>query len=126
MEHLRGFDEVLKYVNELSNTIDLQSTLIRAEALFRRFQRTVEAIDRKDHFPVPTLRQRKQIEGGSLDQGSKAVGHDGKAAAAASGSSTDAQQQQGTTTTQQKERIVSPELRALLSREFTTVDKSPK
>ena len=126
MEHLRGFDEVLKYVNELSNTIDLQSTLVRAEALFRRFQRTVEAIDRKDHFPTPTLRQRRQIEGGSLDQGSKAVGHDGKAAAAASGSSTDAQQQQGTTTTQQKERIVSPELRALLSREFTTVDKSPK
>ena len=126
MEHLRGFDEVLKYVNELSNTIDLQSTLVRAEALFRRFQRTVEAIDRKDHFPTPTLRQRRQIEGGSLDQGSKAVGHDGKAAAAASGSSTDAQQQQGTTTTQQKEKIVSPELRALLSREFTTVDKSPK
>jgi len=127
MEHLRGFDEVLKYVNELSNTIDLQSTLIRAEALFRRFQRTVEAIDRKDHFPTPTLRQRKQIEGGSLDQGSKAVGHDGKAAAAAASSSSDAQgAQQGTTTTQQKERIVSPELRALLSREFTTVDKTPK
>jgi hypothetical protein len=78
MEHLRGFDEVLKYVNELSNTIDLPSTLVRAEALFRRFQRSVEAIDRKDHFPTPTLRQRKQIEGGSLDGGAGAVGHDGQ------------------------------------------------
>jgi hypothetical protein len=124
MEHLRGFDEVLKYVNELSNTIDLPSTLVRAEALFRRFQRSVEAIDRKDHFPTPTLRQRKQIEGGSLDQGAGAVGHDGKkAAAGASGSDA---QQQGTTTTQQKEKIVSPELRALLSREFSVVDKTPK
>jgi hypothetical protein len=122
MEHLRGFDEVLKYVNELSNTIDLPSTMVRAEALFNRFQRTVEAIDRKDHFPTPTLRQRKQIEGGSLDGGSKAVGHYGKEAA----SSSSADVPQGTTTQQQKERIVSPELRALLSREFSVVDKSQK
>lgn len=45
-------------VNELSTTIDLESTLIRAEALFRRFQRTVEAIDKKSNFPKPKLRQR--------------------------------------------------------------------
>ncbi|KAH0093115.1 RabGAP/TBC, partial [Aureobasidium melanogenum] len=127
MEHLRGFDEVLKYVNELSNTIDLSSTMLRAEALFRRFQRTVEAIDRKDHFPTPTLRQRKQIAGGSLDQGAANVGHDGKQAAAAS--SSDAQtagNAQATTTTAQKERIVSPELRALLSRDFSRVEKPAK
>jgi hypothetical protein len=36
----------------------LESTLIRAEALFRRFQRTVEAIDKKSSFPAPKLRQR--------------------------------------------------------------------
>jgi hypothetical protein len=45
-------------VNELSTTIDLESTLIRAEALFRRFQRTVEAIDKKSNFPAPALRKR--------------------------------------------------------------------
>jgi len=60
MEHLKHFDEVLKFVNELSGTIDLQSTLITAEALFNRFQRTVEAVDRKDHFPTPSnVRQRR-------------------------------------------------------------------
>jgi hypothetical protein len=80
MDHLKHFDEVLKYgkhafrpyahiprverklineiVNELSNSIDLESTLIRAEALFRRFQRMVEAIDKKSNFPAPKLRQR--------------------------------------------------------------------
>ncbi|CAD0091867.1 unnamed protein product [Aureobasidium mustum] len=125
MEHLRGFDEVLKYVNELSNTIDLASTLLRAEALFRRFQRTVEAIDRKDHFPTPTLRQRKQIAGGSLDQGAAAVGHDGKTATAASSSDATGSAQI-TTTTAQKERIVSPELRTLLSRDFARVEKPAK
>jgi TBC1 domain family member 15 len=47
-------------VNELSNTIDLPSTLIRAEALYNRFQKTVEAVDRKNHFPVPSnVRQRR-------------------------------------------------------------------
>jgi hypothetical protein len=57
-----------------------------------------------------------------LDGGSKVVGHDGKKAA----SSSSADVPQGTTTQQQKERIVSPELRALLSREFSVVDKSQK
>lgn len=47
-------------VNDLSNTIDLESTLIRAEALFRRFERTVEAIDRKSTFPTPnSVRHRR-------------------------------------------------------------------
>ncbi|KAB5563307.1 GTPase-activating protein GYP7 [Coniochaeta sp. 2T2.1] len=53
MMHLKHFDEVLKYVNELSGSIDLESTLIRAEALFRRFHRLVEAVDKKEHFPGP-------------------------------------------------------------------------
>jgi TBC1 domain family member 15 len=34
----REFDEVLKYINDLSMTIDLESTLVRAEVLFYRFQ----------------------------------------------------------------------------------------
>ena len=40
-------------VNELSGTIDLESTLIRAEALFRRFHRLVDAVDKKENFPAP-------------------------------------------------------------------------
>lgn len=48
VEHLREFDEVLKYINDLSMTIDLESTLIRAEVLFYRFQGTIELIDRKN------------------------------------------------------------------------------
>lgn len=59
IDHLKGFDEVLKYVNELSGTIDLASTMVRAEGLFRRFQRMVEAIDKKNNFPAPPMiRQR--------------------------------------------------------------------
>ncbi|PHH52732.1 GTPase-activating protein GYP7 [Ceratocystis fimbriata CBS 114723] len=53
LNHLKAFDEVLKYVNELSGTMDLESTLIRAESLFRKFQRMVEAVDKKDSFPLP-------------------------------------------------------------------------
>jgi hypothetical protein len=123
MEHLKGFDEVLKYVNELSNTIDLKSTLIRAEALFKRFQRTVEAIDRKDHFPTPTLRQRKAV-GGSLDSG--AQGHDGKTAAQSGSDAAAAASSSAAATAATKERIVSPELRALMSRKFALVEKPDK
>ncbi|CAK7199234.1 GTPase activating protein [Sporothrix eucalyptigena] len=56
MMHLEHFDEVLKYVNELSGTMDLESTMIRAEALFRRFQRLVEAVDKQHNFPAPRLK----------------------------------------------------------------------
>ncbi|KAL4967387.1 GTPase-activating protein GYP7 [Aspergillus stella-maris] len=63
MEHLKHFDEVLKYINELSNTMDLLPILTRAEALFHRFGRAVEAIDKKNNFPAPSkqgqLQQRK-------------------------------------------------------------------
>lgn len=48
-------------VNELSNTIDLPSTLVRAQGLFCRFQRTVYAIDKKRNFPAPPVRQRKPV-----------------------------------------------------------------
>jgi hypothetical protein len=69
MDHLHEFDVILKYsrlnlpsffehetnsaVNELSNTIDLDATLLKAEALFQRFARMVEAVDKKHSFPAP-------------------------------------------------------------------------
>ena len=40
---------------------------MRAEALFRRFQRTVEAIDKKSNFPAPKLRQRQTIRASSAE-----------------------------------------------------------
>lgn len=101
-------------MNELSNTIDLQSTIIRAEGLFRRFQRTVEVIDKKHNFPAPSVRQRKP---GNADQGgpsSAATGIDasksmGKAVAQGGGA--------------EKPKAISPELRQLLSRNIVTLDK---
>lgn len=65
MDHLQQFDEVLKYVNELSNTIDLPNTLIRAESLFKNFQKTVEAVDRKKNDelskPAKLIKRRPSL-----------------------------------------------------------------
>ncbi|CAG8479286.1 5938_t:CDS:10 [Diversispora eburnea] len=47
IENLCQFDEILKYINDLSMTIPVDETLLRAETLFHQFKRTVEAIDRK-------------------------------------------------------------------------------
>lgn len=101
-------------MNELSNTIDLQSTIIRAEGLFRRFQRTVEVIDKKHNFPAPSVRQRKS---GSADQagpssattGTDASNSTGKAVAQGIGA--------------EKQKVISPELRQLLSRNVVTLEK---
>ncbi|RAH76397.1 GTPase-activating protein Gyp7 [Aspergillus japonicus CBS 114.51] len=54
MDHLKQFDEVLKYINELSNTMELVPILTRAESLFHRFERAVQAIDKKNNFPSPS------------------------------------------------------------------------
>jgi hypothetical protein len=119
LEHLKGFDEVLKYVNELSGTIDLPSTLARAEALFRRFQRMVEAIDKKSNFPSqPAVRQRLPLPPPSPSStkpgssaGASASGRDATASNAAGSKG------------KQPEQVISPELRLLLSRDVPKLEK---
>ncbi|CAK4034717.1 GTPase-activating gyp7 [Lecanosticta acicola] len=140
MEHLKGFDEVLKYVNELSGTIDLYSTMVRAESLFRKFRRMVEAIDRKSNFPaVPVARQRlPQPPSPSASQ----PGSDGRPNRASSSSGTGSggqssnssahasgrEQRPGERTRAgsgvEKERVITPELRQLLSRDVPKLDKA--
>lgn len=119
IDHLQHFDEVLKYFNELSGTIDLQSTLIKAEALFRRFERTVEAVDRKDSFPAPggQVRQRKP-----QDEDGKGKEPDRRPAANTSGVDARPGSSQRPQEEISKERIITPELRLLLSRKVITLE----
>jgi len=149
MEHLKHFDEVLKYINELSTTIDLESTLIRAEALFRRFQRTVEAIDKKSNFPAPKLRQRPTrnssnspnnapaspgasastsgvdtVTAGSTNSGSGA--RPGSAGAASPRDKGKRPVSQGRVSGELEDvrpKVISPELRALLSRKVEVLPR---
>ncbi|KAF7970005.1 hypothetical protein HWV62_25366 [Athelia sp. TMB] len=64
LRYLVEFDEILKYCNELSMTIELDSTLAQAEVLFLSFSQLVADIDRRQaENDVPTssaktLRQR--------------------------------------------------------------------
>ncbi|CAG8533862.1 1164_t:CDS:10 [Acaulospora morrowiae] len=74
IEYLHQFDEILKYVNDLSMTIPIDETLLRAETLFLQFQRMVETIDRKRGIEIqPTnqnpdgLRRRKGKDSESND-----------------------------------------------------------
>ena len=101
-----------KTVNELSNSIDLESTLIRAEALFRRFKRLVEAIDKKQNFPAP--RTEPEPEPSSSSSSSPPQG-------------SSRQQQKRTQTKEEQEKnkkkVISPELRKLLSREVEVLPR---
>jgi len=131
-------------VNELSNTMDLESTLIRAEALFHRFQRTVEAIDRKGNFPAPTEVSRRRPRPGSPNgstNSAKVVENPNVTSRApppaitstsASTTGTDRPSSPGTPSrgeqpepgdTTIETRIITPELRALLSRETPKLEK---
>ncbi len=129
MEHLKHFDEVLKYINELSGTIDLPSTLVRAEGLFRRFEKTVDAVDKKSHFPAPSGPRQRRVP--ASDGKSPSTGRDREPSAAV-GASTAADagarppSQIGAAVAKgvgaQKEQVISPELRALLSRKVVVLD----
>ncbi|OCF79010.1 rab GTPase activator [Kwoniella mangroviensis CBS 8886] len=48
IRYLTEFDEVLKYANDLSGTIDLDTTLAQAEVLFLSFRTLVEDLDKEN------------------------------------------------------------------------------
>jgi len=47
LRYLVEFDEVLKYCNQLSMTIELDSTLAQAEVLYLSFKQIIQDIDRR-------------------------------------------------------------------------------
>ena len=115
--------------------MDLESTLIRAESLFQRFQRTVELIDKKDNFPsAPKARQRKSIASPPTSPGSSAPkarqrksiaspptspGPSGSTPQATASGVDKGKQAEG----DEDKRVISPELRSLLSRKVEIVRK---
>ncbi|CAH0058909.1 unnamed protein product [Clonostachys solani] len=111
MTHLQAFDEVLKYVNELSNTIDLESTLIRAETLFRKYQRLVEAVDKKENFPAP---RKPEAEASNAANGSSNSGTgDSRTATPSKGKGKE-----------DAARTITPELRKLLSKQVDVLPRT--
>jgi TBC1 domain family member 15 len=112
--------------------MDLESTLVRAESLFRRFERTVEAIDKKHNFPPPKIRQRPVlVQDDSPRPTQSLIGAPSSPTAATVGNSTmtDVAVSRTSWNTPGKgkgrsseengqllKRVVSPELRGLLSR----------
>ena len=126
---------MLLTVNELSNTIDLDSILIRAEALCRRFQRLVEAIDKKQNFPAP----RQQSDGSpanTADVGSSSNADEtpaeaprpvpkharptGKGKGKGKGG---AKQPPAQKPSADAEKVITPELRGLLSRKVEVLPR---
>ncbi|TDZ73293.1 GTPase-activating protein GYP7 [Colletotrichum trifolii] len=120
MTHLQHFDEVLKYINELSNTMDLDSTLIRAEALFRRFQRLVEAVDKKGSFPHPKLRDPPASPSKFSSEQTPAQNRESSAAGPASPRKDSGKAPEEA----QVKKVITPELRELLSRKVFVLPRN--
>ncbi|KAL0085745.1 putative GTPase activating protein [Phycomyces blakesleeanus] len=67
IDYLKNFDEVLKYINDLSMTIDLKETLQRAEIIFYQFKQRVEAVENKRDTLKKTIGQRKNTPNEHLE-----------------------------------------------------------
>lgn len=101
--------------------MDLESTLVRAESLFRRFQRTVETVDKKGNFPsAPQAKHRKHAAVIASGPGPTPKFQDDDAQASSSG--TDKGKQVGTEDSTEA-KVISPELRGLLSRKVEVLTK---
>lgn len=74
----------------------------------------MEAVDRKHNFPAPSVRQRKPAN-------SQASGSESTATGADAGISVGEAVAQGLVA--EKQKVISPELRGLLSRKVITLDK---
>ncbi|KAK2747118.1 GTPase activating protein [Myotisia sp. PD_48] len=154
MAHLHHFDEVLKYINELSNTMELLPILSRAEALFRHFEKKVEAIDKKYNFPKAPVRQRREVSSSQSDSTSTATGaktsssdltpatrqllHSSAMSSSVrnpaagqsnsprrASSSRDPRQNNNNGSTSPTPEVITPDLRNLLSRDVTQGAKEP-
>lgn len=115
--------------------MELEPILIRAEALFKRFQRTVETIDKKGNFPAPKVIQRPNAthkphsnpssepvastsgtDTGASPYKGMTLGSSGARDGAGKG-----KEEEEPTTPQGK--IVSPELRELMSRKVNVLPR---
>lgn len=68
LRYLVEFDEILKYCNHLSMTIELDSTLAQAEVLFLSFRQMVQDIDRRQAElldPTTSGMRKRNVDGGS-------------------------------------------------------------
>jgi hypothetical protein len=101
--------------------MELIPTLTRAESLFRRFERAVEAIDKKNNFPAPSTHQRKPIQS-SLDankgKSPQRPPSTGFSSAVSSGPSAP----QGDSA---NSKVISPELRDLFSKNIPWKRQQP-
>lgn len=95
--------------------MDLVPILTRAESLFRRFERSVQAIDKKDNFPIPSAQQRRP-GGGASDATSK--GKSPQRATMGSSSGVQAPSALQKAIDMDKPKIISPELRQLLKKDI--------
>jgi TBC1 domain family member 15 len=122
MEHLKHFDEVLKYFNELSGTIDLMDTLVRSEKLFKKFESMVNVVEKgkaslppRDPQKAEILRRNRMVVMGGpamIMAGAKMPPVTPQAQARASGSDAGPKDEDG-----KKTEVISSELRGLLSKE---------
>jgi hypothetical protein len=111
-------------VNELSGTIDLESTLIRAEALFRKFQRLIEAIDKKPNFPPPRITMATVAP--SLFPPRPSPANKNRPSTPNSSNSNSNGQQGNSKAGSPRDnakKIITPELRRLLSREVEVLQR---
>ncbi len=62
MEHLERFDEVLKYINDLSMDMNLDDILVRAEKLFLKFKKMCDVVDKKASYAPVIIGSTGSVE----------------------------------------------------------------
>ncbi|WVR08757.1 hypothetical protein IAU60_005815 [Kwoniella sp. DSM 27419] len=105
IRYLTEFDEVLKYANDLSGTIDLDTTLAQAEVLFLSFRALVEDVDKEE---------ASRSESSSSRMGSSSEGLSHRRAASEASSSAKGKGKEVEPKADKEKKVISEDLRDLL------------
>ncbi|KAI7872174.1 rab-GTPase-TBC domain-containing protein [Spinellus fusiger] len=76
IDYLNNFDEILKYINDLSMNIPLKETLQRAEIIFYQFKQRVEAVETKrDKLHQDKVQRRRSTSKTSFSTTDMGIDH---------------------------------------------------
>lgn len=128
IDNLNAFDQVLKYMNDLSGNLDLNDILVRAELLFLKFKQMVDIIDRKyDGVGIHNL--HKGIENLNVDDVNTTDQEVSTNSDANTNTTTVTSADTTSSTTSaavKKANPISKDLRQLLSREIVIQREGPR
>lgn len=104
--------------------MDLESTLIKSEALFGKFRRLVEAVDKKQNFPGPRKGEDTTTSPSATPLAGSGASNSGPSAQSGNSGPSSKNNAKGKGAEESSTKVITLELRKLLSRNVEVLPRT--